>query len=646
MNTRRPGIEEPWTSDALTTFAVSGYPGGFVMLLRATTNVPRGERALYASPASRRRRRLRAMLVALVAVTTVGGSVSPAVAQTRLEPPGSTGPELIDPDAVAALTWTVPERYSATLGPGQYEEVYDPSYVTPRGWSINFDACASRAVRRIERYTIVVTRENYRRTLDGKACRFSLHHVLPSLGLYRVEVVVHTALGASPTLRTNVELRDYLIVSIGDSLSSGESVPDWPGSYTVDANPFTGEIHSATAVHPVVWTDRRCHRSPRSGPSLAAKAIEDASRHSSVTFVSFACSGAEIANLVNQDYAGSERGPLPPLQPQVSAVRDLVGDREITALLITAGINDLHFADIIDACASNDNRRVGHTDCVTGFAASGIVNTKLPGRYDKLAAAIAKRLPRVREVYIADYPSRVFANGGCGALGFPGVGIDRAEGEEMRTLGGFLDTQINHAARRHRDQHWNYVEGLTEPFDPHPYACERGTNTWFTTYEGSWAHQGNEKGTAHPNRAGHRAFARLLGRAVVPNQATTPFRQVTVVIDALRWRASSDGSPRTVEITMYEFPRDFIGTTRTVSIPQTGEWIPVPAGVGTFTIPLFLAPASPRHATQIYFSLSNILPIHHTVGDSYGVGSHEFAGRRLAVRYHVSAVDLAPPLSP
>ena len=164
-------------------------------------------------------------------------------------------PEHVDPDAVAALTWSVPDRYEASWSAwNSVSGTYDRDFVTPKRWSIKLDACASRAVRRIERYTIVISDDTqYRHTLDGKACRWTLNRVLPRLGLYRVEVVVHTELGASRTLRQIVTLRDYLIVSLGDSLASGEGVPDKPGLFDVHAQTDADDV---TERRPVAWKDR------------------------------------------------------------------------------------------------------------------------------------------------------------------------------------------------------------------------------------------------------------------------------------------------------------------------------------------------------------------------------------------------------
>ena len=337
-------------------------------------------------------------------VTTLGatlGSAGGALAQV--------GPELVDPDAKAAFQWEVPERYDASWA--AYDSPthgYDPDVIKPRGWSITLNACESRAVRRIERYTFVITGitvPTYKRVIDGAACDVRLHNLLPALGQYRVDVTVHTALGGSAPLSTVVNVRDFLIVSIGDSLASGEGVPDERGIYAL------GREFKA-----VQWKDRRCHRSARSGPALAARAIEHKSQHSSVTFVSFACSGADLKHLYNTLYPGAEqpagtpepdcrRTPSKCLSPQILDVRGLVGpgrpaERPIDALLVTGGINDLRFSTIIRACAKNNNLRRGHTDCVTGFAASKSVDTELPKRYDRLAAAVRTNLPNVREVYI------------------------------------------------------------------------------------------------------------------------------------------------------------------------------------------------------------------------------------------------------
>lgn len=574
----------------------------------------------------------------------LGALAAPTAAAQSPVPDPPVASEPIDPAASAALEWSVPKRYDASWQawrPGT--ATYDPDVVTPKRWSITLDACGSTAERRIERYTFVITGitvPTYKRTLDGKPCKRVLRHVLPGLGRYRVEVTGHTALGASTTLRRIVELRDYLIVSIGDSLASGEGVPDRPGKYRVPLRRALRRQFRPVQITPVQWKDRRCHRSAHGGHALAASAIEDASRHTSVTFVSFSCSGARLEHLYDARYAGFDPVGSTDLPPQLDAVKELVGpraargEREIDALLVAAGINDLGFSSIVRACATNNNRRVGHTDCVTGSAASKTVNTKLPGRYDELAAAVRRHVPQVREIYLSGYPSQVFRGGGCGLLGVEGIGIDTAEGEAMNTLGIALNNQVQSAVRRHREEGWNYIEDLTLPFAPHAYCAD---DSWFNRLESSLGGQGDEGGTAHPNRAGHRTLADLLDRSIVPDQPRTPFRDATLTIDAVKLPAIGTGNERQIEMTLVQHQRDFTGLTRTISVPLDGKWTPVPAELGTFAVPVFRQPAAPRHATEVLLVLDRRLPIHHGFADGYGAGAHELTHPtgHLAVRYHI-----------
>ena len=241
-------------------------------------------------------------------------------------------PPLIDRDAKAAFDWSVPARYNASWDAWRPSDAtYEKGFLNPAGYKLIVNACSSQSVRRVEHYTFAITgitAPNYRGTLEGPACQQTLRNL--TLGLYRVETTLHTALGQSVTISRVVNVRDYLIVAIGDSLVSGEGVPDEPGEYKLGGNLEAVELRAAR------WKDRRCHRSALSGPALAAKAIEDADRFTSVTFLSFACSGAELIHLYAESYKGAvDTGATRPLPPQITAVRNHVGhgaygEREIT----------------------------------------------------------------------------------------------------------------------------------------------------------------------------------------------------------------------------------------------------------------------------------------------------------------------------
>ena len=121
-------------------------------------------------------------------------------------------------------------------------------------------------------------------------------------------------------------VRDRLIVGIGDSFSSGEGNPDTPveidpGSYHAGLNfafaydPATQAIKSIAAYSlpvrdrnvPAGWIDRKCHRSAYGYQLRTALqiALTDP-RHSAVTYLGFACSGAKIVAGLLFPYAGVE----------------------------------------------------------------------------------------------------------------------------------------------------------------------------------------------------------------------------------------------------------------------------------------------------------------------------------------------------
>jgi hypothetical protein len=578
-----------------------------------------------------------------IAATVLATGSAPAALAT----PGAAAQSaaVVDADAKPVLDWSVPGRYDASWAAWNPTTArYTSSFVNPSAWSLNLTGCASTSLRPITAYTFTISRigTTWTRTYKTTACSLSLHNLLPAQGYYRATVTLRTALGASVPIIRTVQIRDYLIVSMGDSLASGEGNPDVPGAYDVTYN-FKGEATSARTIRTAQWKDRRCHRSAKSGPALAAKAFAAASRYTSVTFLSVACSGAEIRHMIDARYGGIEPVGSSTFPPQVDAIHTFVGGRRIDALLISAGINDLHFSDIIERCASNGNFGV-HVDCVTDGGIADQV-TRLPLKYLQLALAIRDKLPGTREVYVNNYPSNVFRGGACGSLAFPGVGIDAAEASEMNTWGIALSWKITEAAHTFRIDpfHWNRVNDLALPFDQHAY-CDSAS--WFVKYEQSWATQGNKFGTAHPNNAGHVTYGNLLRRAIVLDQAARPYRRLTVTIHAIKLAVGPDGSTRSIDATLWQYQNDPYGLTHYYTVPRNGQWTAIPSSRGTFTLDVFRAPSSPRHAIALYVTLWHILPIKGTFSTAYGIGHHVLVHPTgvIAVDYTITASS--PPLGP
>lgn len=580
--------------------------------------------------------------VALAATTALA---VPALSScTPDDPPGDL---IFDSTAKPVLDWSVPRRFEDSWAAyNETSATYDQGIVKPNSWGLNLDGCASTAVRRIQKYTFTVrqTGKPWQRTFNSTSCRLQIPKILPAQGLYKATLTLHTDWGAadgvSASVSMNVGIRDYLIVSMGDSLASGEGTPDVPGSYSFDPDFAWPPAHVVTK-RAAVWKDRRCHRSAKSGPSQAAKAFEDADPKTSVTFVSVACSGATVADLIPR--------PDEKVLGQVGAVASLFGPnsdgdpRPIDSLLLSAGINDLDFSSIIGRCAFNNNLSRDSEKCVTKGGIAEAINT-LPVKYLNLAVAIKRELPDAREVYINDYPGEVFEGGGCGLLGEPGIGIDEVEESEMNVYGNQLNRHIENMATMldRMGYRWNFVDRLEHDFLPHAYCA---TPSWFTSLETSLRTQGDAEGTAHPNAAGHIAFSKILHRMVVPEHVKSPYRTLKITIDEVK-AADGQGTLQMLA-SLTKFQNDRRGLNRYIDVPRNGQWTSIPPDEGTFFLDVTRAPSPPRHATDLWMNFGHTLAVHHGLSDAYGAGPHEVPHNptglfhKLSVRYTVSV--LAPP---
>ncbi|WP_232293460.1 SGNH/GDSL hydrolase family protein [Stigmatella aurantiaca] len=161
------------------------------------------------------------------------------------------------------------------------------------------------------------------------------------------ETMVEVRLGGSNGVirRTVLRPRDVLIASLGDSYASGEGVPD--------LRQYGGWLFWKWAD--AKWMDARCRRSLFSAPGLAALMYAKINPHVSVTHLTYACSGAKMSEGLLEEYEGAS----PPesaaaLRPQVD---EFIGDLEKAGrtpdyLTISAGGNDIGFADIVTAAAT------------------------------------------------------------------------------------------------------------------------------------------------------------------------------------------------------------------------------------------------------------------------------------------------------
>jgi hypothetical protein len=284
------------------------------------------------------------------------------------------------------FTWWAPNRVdgwqAAWAEYGSYkswgEDRYNPAYVNPSSWELFFQGCQTDADFR---YDLDNTKgkgpNQYRWTWNKQSqdwssdCYTSLD--FPAQGTYYVKLEWRPSnnINQVHTIMLPVRVKDYLIVQLGDSMASGEGAPDVP-------------IHVWDTTANADWVDDRCHRSKNAGGPVAAKALENADPHSSVTFLSFACSGATLTReqyngyfpfdpYFVTDYASKGVGITdgfvgiePPmdstgnfanlLPAQTQQLFDAVSNngsqdpRVVDVLMATGGINDVRFAALVANC--------------------------------------------------------------------------------------------------------------------------------------------------------------------------------------------------------------------------------------------------------------------------------------------------------
>lgn len=349
----------------------------------------------------------------------------------------------------------------------------------------------------------------------------SIQHRFAKEGTYEVELAVEDASGRHASYERPVIVQDWLVVSIGDSVASGEGNPDARGF-----------------VKRALWESPRCHRSTLASPVRAALALETSDRHTSTTFVHLACSGAAVEKGLLEGYDGIEvpDDPVPAvLRPQLTELEEIASQRKVDAVIVNAGANDLHFGDVVKFCllvkhcteknfdpARADNGRLRRTEA-EGLPA--VIDASL-GKLKDSYATLRARLEQIEgldpgHVLIVDYfdPTRDKDGETCAKIGIPWLPhfyIDRTEAAwAYSNLLAPLNRLIGAAADR---AGWTEVTGVAEAFRTHGYCA--GRRAWIRTLGKSLLIQRGEripsrfKGALHPDENGHAETAVLVSGAL------------------------------------------------------------------------------------------------------------------------------------
>lgn len=382
---------------------------------------------------------------------------------------------------------------------------------------------------------------------------------LPSEGIYDCQLVINQANGTqekSPV--RSIDLRDYLIVVIGDSAAAGQGNPDKAGK----PKEFGDEISGWDILNPVKWIEsgidagsnwfkknfttlsraldaklemnpapgwleKNAYRSLRSGAAIAARNQENLRQGEVVTFLHFARSGSDIiAGLLGPRTKGGKKidGWIGNIG-QLEELRMTVGNREIDALIISIGVNDAGFSGSLTNLVKEDfgwgNDKKNRAEVLKKIDQD---LASLDARFRKLHEAISSL--NVRKVYITEYPTAIFdkiingkveTSGGCGIFDSNfDMDISPQDAKDLKGAAEKLNQKIRDLARIHN---WVYVGEIAKGFAGHGYCM--GKDSFFISAEGSIVVQGDTEGTMHPNAKGHAVIAEKLSKQLRAGLKTT-----------------------------------------------------------------------------------------------------------------------------
>lgn len=359
---------------------------------------------------------------------------------------------------------------------------------------------------------------------------------------------VSVEIGRREIASTTAAVTDLLIVGMGDSFASGEGNPDVPvrfsrerradygyGSKSEPLNGYPARVGKWSDIGDTAfidnnarWTDQACHRSLYSYQLRAALQIAIESPHRAVTFVGYACSGAEIIDGLFLRYKGNEWVPYPPDISQISAIaqaqcgpheapsqdlpeafhmRGMLAQlkggltlrrcdsdhaRKIDLIMVSIGGNDIGFSRLLANAVLSDQSVLrqlgGWFGHVHGFLAAAELLDGLEVRLKSLKRAIHSVLhvpwAESDRVMLVAYPSlamlpdgrNICPDGRAGMTVSPDFMMSEVQARESMAAGERLDAIMDDTSRQNG---WTYVSSHRQQFQGRG-VCAGYTDNAFT----------------------------------------------------------------------------------------------------------------------------------------------------------------------
>ncbi len=415
---------------------------------------------------------------------------------------------------ITGIDWSMHPRYvpvnftnetNIVVGYNRGLHKYENEYVNPSGYGVTLRAIFNNKIR-------VLGIINYRWEIDGngyhftttttKPCLFAgsatvndvgsdceTIQLFPHTGAYTIKI---TATSTNSNLvsvyEKIIQLKDYLIVGMGDSFVSGEGNPDnnWlPTGIT------TGPL----------WLEPMAHRSSNGSIALIAAKLENDDPHSSVTFLNVATSGAKTSNgLLFQQHPDWQ------IKGQIEEVKDYIKDRKVDMVLMAIGLNDFGKVDgmseLIEAAVDPGPPSFAQTDELV-YALDVLKNIQF--KYLEVNQKILGTL-NCKNVVLFQMPVQFMRNengnltDGCGYL----TTMEDADILRLEDLGKQFINKQKEVCTKYG---WTYIDGISNLFLKHGYCA--GNQSWFVHVSASGSNQGNRDGSVHPNKTGYQKIAEI-----------------------------------------------------------------------------------------------------------------------------------------